>query len=82
MKKFVLASVLAIATSTLGAVPAAYAQAPNCSDQLTIKDPAEFNTYQNAIGQAHPGREGRGYRGFPHQVPQHRRQEPGVSPPC
>ncbi len=54
MKKFALASVLAIATSTLGAVPAAYAQAPNCSDQLTIKDPAEFNTYQNAIGQATP----------------------------
>jgi tetratricopeptide (TPR) repeat protein len=52
MKKFALASVLAIATSTLGAVPAAYAQAPSCSDQLTIKDPAEFNTYQNAIGQS------------------------------
>jgi len=54
MKKFALASVLAIATSTLGTVPAAYAQAPNCSDQLTIKDPAEFNTYQNAIGQGSP----------------------------
>jgi hypothetical protein len=54
MKKFALASVLAIATSTLSAVPAAYAQAPNCSDQLTIKDPAEFNTYQNAIGQGTP----------------------------
>ena len=76
MKKFALASVLAIATSTLGAVPAAYAQAPNCSDQLTIKDPAEFNTYQNAIGQDHPGREGRGDRGFLDQVSQYRRQGP------
>jgi tetratricopeptide (TPR) repeat protein len=54
MKKFALASVLVLATGTLGAVPAAYAQAPNCSDQLTIKDPAEFNTYQNAIGQGTP----------------------------
>ncbi len=54
MKKFALASVLAIATSTLGTMPAAYAQTPNCSDQLTIKDPAEFNTYQNAIGQGSP----------------------------
>jgi tetratricopeptide (TPR) repeat protein len=56
MKKFALASVLAIATSTLGTVPAAYAQAaaPNCTDQLTIKDPAEYNTYSNAIGQTTP----------------------------
>src|SRR5271155_5204311 len=54
MKKFALASVLAIATSTLGAVPAAYAQAAaaGCSD--TIKDPAEYNTYSNAIGQTAP----------------------------
>jgi tetratricopeptide (TPR) repeat protein len=59
MKKFALASVLAIATSTLGAVPAAYAQAASgsaqsCSDQNTVKDPAEYNTYQNAAGQASP----------------------------
>jgi len=54
MKKFALASVLAIATSTLGTVPAAYAQAPNCSDQNTVKDPAEYNTYSNAIGQTTP----------------------------
>jgi tetratricopeptide (TPR) repeat protein len=54
MKKFALASVLAIATSTLGTVPAAYAQAPNCTEQNTIKDPAEYNTYSNAIGQTTP----------------------------
>jgi tetratricopeptide (TPR) repeat protein len=54
MKKFALASVLAIATSTLGAVPAAYAQAASCSDQNTIKDPAEYNAYSNAVGQTTP----------------------------
>ena len=60
MKKVVLASVLAVATSTLCAVPAAYSlaasgspQAPS-SDQITIKDPAEFNAYQNAIGTSAP----------------------------
>jgi hypothetical protein len=55
MKKVVLASVLAIAASTLGAVPAAFSQAASgSSDQITIKDPAEFNAYQNAIGTAAP----------------------------
>src|SRR5271170_3256893 len=59
MKKFALASVLTIATSTLGAVSAAYAQAAggsnaNCADHDTIKDPAEYNTYSNAVGQTTP----------------------------
>jgi tetratricopeptide (TPR) repeat protein len=49
MKKVVLASVLAFATSTFCAVPFALAQ-----EQITIKDPAELNTYQNAIGTADP----------------------------
>ena len=49
MKKFVLASVLAIASSTICAVPCAFAQ-----DQITIKDPAEFNAYQNAVGTSAP----------------------------
>src|SRR5271168_5322558 len=48
MKKFVFAAVLALATSTLCAVPFAFAQ------DLTIKDPAEYNAYQNAIGQSAP----------------------------
>jgi hypothetical protein len=55
MKKVVLASVLAIAASTLCAVPAAFSQAASgSSDQITIKDPAEFNAYQNAVGTAAP----------------------------
>jgi tetratricopeptide (TPR) repeat protein len=49
MKKFVFASVLAIASSTLCATPSVFAQ-----DQITIKDPAEFNAYQNAVGQSAP----------------------------
>ncbi len=48
MKKFLFASVLAIASSTLCAVPRVYAQ------DLSIKDPAEFNAYQNAIGTSAP----------------------------
>jgi hypothetical protein len=48
MKKFVFATVLAIITSTVCAVPRASAQ------DITIKDPAEFNAYQNAIGTAAP----------------------------
>ncbi|AXC10683.1 hypothetical protein ACPOL_1335 [Acidisarcina polymorpha] len=60
MKKVVFASVLAIATGTLCAVPAAFSQAATgstpsgSSDQITIKDPAEFNAYQNAIGTSAP----------------------------
>lgn len=64
MKKFALASALAIATSTLGAVPAAYAQAASCADQLTIKDPAEYNTYQNANGQASPAAKAAAFEDF------------------
>jgi len=48
MKRVVLASVLAIAAITFCAVPIVRAQ------DITIKDPAELNTYQNAIGTADP----------------------------
>jgi tetratricopeptide (TPR) repeat protein len=55
MKKVALASLLAIATSTLCAAPfvliqTAHAQQP----QVTIKDPAEYNDYSNAISQSSP----------------------------
>jgi tetratricopeptide (TPR) repeat protein len=65
MKKFALASVLAIATSTLCAVPFAYAQ-----DQITIKDPAEFNAYQNAIGTAAPAAKAAAIEDFLTKYPQ------------
>ena len=49
MKKFVLASVFALVSMSLSAAPTLLAQ--GSSDQITIKDPAEFNSYQNAITQ-------------------------------
>jgi hypothetical protein len=62
MKKVALASLLAIATSTLCATPFALAQAPATqtpapaggAQQITIKDPAEYNDYSNAISQSSP----------------------------
>ncbi len=47
MKKIVFASVMALASFSLIATPALRAQ-----DQITIKDPAEFNAYQMAITQS------------------------------
>ncbi len=51
MKKFILApvfaSALVLAGASLVSAPTLLAQ----SDQITIKDPAEFNSYQNAITQ-------------------------------
>src|SRR5882757_5166053 len=57
MKKVALASLLAIATSMLCATPIALAQAAASGDaaqQITIKDPAEYNDYSNAISQSSP----------------------------
>jgi tetratricopeptide (TPR) repeat protein len=64
MKKFVLASVLAIATSTLYMVPFAYAQ-----DEV-IKDPAEYNAYSNAVGQATPAAKAAAIEDFLTKYPQ------------
>ncbi|HVJ07033.1 MAG TPA: hypothetical protein VM554_01480 [Acidisarcina sp.] len=52
MKKFVFASLLAVASITFCATPFVLAQNP--SGQITIKDPAEYNAYTNAIGQSDP----------------------------
>jgi hypothetical protein len=49
MKKLVFASVLALASISLVSAPTLRAQ-----DTITIKDPAEYNTYQNAFD--HPER--------------------------
>ncbi|HZB87793.1 MAG TPA: hypothetical protein VE291_03965 [Terracidiphilus sp.] len=56
MKKVALASLLAIATSMLCATPIALAQAAASGAQpsITIKDPAEYNDYSNAISQSSP----------------------------
>ena len=64
MNKVALASLLAVATSTLCASPSALAQAQpaaqtaaqpaGAQQQITIKDPAEYNDYSNAISQSSP----------------------------
>src|ERR1700755_215010 len=72
MKKIAIASLLAVATSTLCAGPLVWAQAAPPSQtqpaqpgaagqqpagqgqQITIKDPAEYNDYSNAISQSSP----------------------------
>jgi hypothetical protein len=54
MKKSVLASLLALATVFPGTVSMVYAQAAAAPGQITIKDPAEYNEYTNAVGQSTP----------------------------
>ncbi len=53
MKKSVVASLLALATLFPGTVSMVYAQGAQ-SGQITIKDPAEYNDYTNAVGQSTP----------------------------
>jgi len=53
MKKFVLASMVALASMTLVAAPRLQAQGSD-SGQITIKDPAEFNAYQMFSTQTDP----------------------------
>jgi hypothetical protein len=53
MKKFVLASLLALATILPGSVSMVLGQAAQ-PGQLTIKDPQEYNDYTNAMGQSAP----------------------------
>ena len=50
MKKFVLASLLALATIVPVSVPMVYGQGAQ-PGQLTIKDPTEYKDYTDAIGQ-------------------------------
>src|SRR5450432_726167 len=71
MKKVVFASVLAIATSTFWSMPAALAQTQGSTpDQITIKDPAEYNAYTNAIGLGSPAAKGDAIEAFLTQYPQ------------
>ncbi len=74
MKKVVVASLLAFATSTLAALPAAHAQAATgqssaSSGQITIKDPAEYNAYTNAVGQSSPAAKAQAIEAFLTQYP-------------
>jgi hypothetical protein len=49
MKKIVFATVMALASLSVFSAPMLRAQ-----DSIVIKDPAEYNTYNNAIGQTDP----------------------------
>jgi hypothetical protein len=67
MKKVVLVSLLAFASSTLATLPAAYGQ--DSSQQITIKDPAEYNAYTNAVGQSAPAAKAQAIEAFLTQYP-------------
>ncbi len=69
MKKVVVASLLAFASTTLATVPAVlYAQDAGQS-QITIKDPAEYNAYTNAVGQSAPAAKAQAIEAFLTQYP-------------
>ncbi|MGA3068603.1 MAG: hypothetical protein ABSD43_00090 [Terracidiphilus sp.] len=67
MKKFVFASVMALASISLVSAPTLRAQD---SDQITIKDPAEFNAYQMATTQSDPKAKAAALEGFLQAYPQ------------
>lgn len=70
MKKVVLASLLAVASVVSAAAPAALAQTQESqSSQITIKDPAEYNAYTNAIGQSTPAAKAAAIESFLQQYP-------------
>lgn len=65
MKKIVFASVMALASVGLVVAPTLRAQ-----NQITIKDPAEFNAYQMAITQTSPKAKAEAMEGFLQTYPQ------------
>jgi hypothetical protein len=68
MKKSVLASLLALATIIPGSVSLVYAQGAQSND-ITIKDQAEYNAYTNAIGQSTPAAKAAAIETFLTQYP-------------
>jgi hypothetical protein len=67
MKKLFFASAMAVASLSLVSMPALRAQD---ASQITIQDPAEFNSYQNAITQTDPGQKAAALEGFLQTYPQ------------
>jgi hypothetical protein len=65
MKKLVLASVMALASLSLVFAPVLRAQ-----DSITIKDPAEFNSYQTASQQSDPTAKAAALESFLETYPQ------------
>ena len=65
MKKFVFASVMALASMSLVFAPTLRAQ-----DSITIKDPAEYNSYQTATTQTDPKSKAAALESFLQNYPQ------------
>ena len=78
MKKFLLASVFASASApvfmlagfSIAAAPVVVAQAPSDSGAISVKDPAEYNAYQNATTQTTPQAKASASEAFLKQYPQ------------
>lgn len=71
MKKVVLVTVLAFASTALAVAPHAMAQGQSSqSGQITIKDQAEYNDYNNAIGQQDPKARAEAIESFLQKYPQ------------
>lgn len=70
MKKVVFVSMLVVASMVPAAAPVATAQEQGSqSNQITIKDPAEYNAYTNAIGQSTPAAKAAAIEQFLQQYP-------------
>ncbi len=70
MKKVIFASMLVAASMVPAAVPCVFAQAQGSqTSQITIKDPAEYNAYTNAIGQSSPAAKAAAIESFLQQYP-------------
>lgn len=67
MKKFVFASVMALASMSLVAAPKLQAQD---SGSISIKDPAEYNAYQMATSQTEPKAKAQALEDFLQKYPQ------------
>lgn len=68
MKKVLYVTVLALASSAIGAAPIMQAQSA-APGTLTIKDPAEYNAYNSAISQPTPQAQESAIEGFLQQYP-------------
>jgi hypothetical protein len=70
MKKVIFASMLVAAFMVPAVVPCVFAQAQGAqSSQITIKDPAEYNAYTNAISQSSPAAKAAAIESFLQQYP-------------
>lgn len=68
MKKAAIVSLLALAFTTVAATPSMFAQNAN-SGTITIKSPAEYNAYTNAISQSTPAAKAAAIEAFLQKYP-------------